>query len=95
MLFRVPALEMFRSLTKLYVAFTVPLTLDRIPERCLSLKSLHPVDFLVPIKRIEIARLTCVWGSSIPNYYLIAKGNGALGGAYPAGPREKLFQRSM
>lgn len=88
MLFRVPALETFRSLPKLYVAFTVPLTLVylsvminvpqfRIPERCLSLESLHPVDFLVPVKSIEIARLTCVWG------------NGALGGAYPAGPREK------
>jgi len=66
----------------------------RILERCFPLKSLHPICFLVPIRRIKIARLICVWGRFIPNYHVTAKGDGALGGAYPAAPREDQLQRS-
>lgn len=72
-----PALEMLRCSTKLSVAL-VPLALVclsmmtnvpqlRIPERCLSFKSLHLIHLLVPVKRIQIARLTCVWGSFVAN----------------------------
>lgn len=63
----------------------------RIPERRLSFKSLHPIHLLMPVKRITVARLTCVWGSFVANYQLTA----AVGGAYPAGPREERLKRSM
>lgn len=101
-----PALEMFRYSTKLSVALMVPLALvclsmmtnvpqRRIPERRLSFKSLHPIHLLMTVKRITVARLTCVWGSFVANYHLTAKGNAAVGGAYPAGPTEERLQRSM
>lgn len=67
----------------------------RIPERRLSFQSLHPNHLLMPVKRITVARLTCVWGSFVANYHLTAKGNAAVGGAYPTGPREEWLQRSM
>lgn len=81
-----PTLEMFRSSTKAYMVLIVPFTPVylvvmtnalqlRIPERCLSLSCLPPIHFLVPVKRIEIARLFCVWVSSIPNHHLIANGS--------------------